>query len=74
TGGNNKATADQLYIHVNTLYYRINKIEQILNIDLAKMNARVELYTAIKVWDTLQVLNGKEEIAAVQPVPMAMQA
>ena len=74
TGGNNKATADQLYIHVNTLYYRINKIEQILNIDLAKMNVRVELYTAIKVWDTLQVLNGKEEIAAVQPVPMAMQA
>jgi len=74
TGGNNKATADQLYIHVNTLYYRINKIEQILDIDLAKMNARVELYTAIKVWDTLQVLNGKEEITAVQPVPLAMQA
>jgi hypothetical protein len=74
TGGNNKATADQLYIHVNTLYYRINKIEQILNIDLARMNARVELYTAIKVWDTLQVLNGKERIAAVQPVALAMQA
>lgn len=74
TGGNNKSTADQLYIHVNTLYYRINKIEQILNIDLAKMNVRVELYTAIKVWDTLQILTGKEEIAAVQPVPMAMQA
>lgn len=57
---NIKATADSLFIHVNTLYYRINKIEQILEIDLAKMDTRVELHTAIKVWDTLQILEGKK--------------
>jgi hypothetical protein len=74
TGGNNKATADQLFIHVNTLYYRINKIEQILNLDLSTMNVRVELYTAIKVWDTLQVLNEKEKIKDIQPLTLAMQA
>lgn len=51
--GNIKATADNLYIHVNTLYYRISRIEQILKIDLSKMETRVELYAAIKVWDTI---------------------
>ncbi|MGR6835993.1 PucR family transcriptional regulator [Syntrophomonas erecta] len=51
---NIKSTADSLFIHVNTLYYRMNKIEQILNVDLSQMETRVELYTAIKVWDTLK--------------------
>ncbi len=72
---NNKATADQLFIHVNTLYYRINKIEQILDVDLSKMHARAELYSAIKVWDTLQILNDKEQMAAIVPTSIiAMQA
>jgi hypothetical protein len=66
---NIKATADRLFIHVNTLYYRINKIEQILNIDLAKMETRVELYTAIKVWDTLQILNGAKDSLTTPLVP-----
>lgn len=72
---NIKATADRLFIHVNTLYYRINKIEQILNVDLGKMDTRVELYTAIKVWDTLQILNGSHQICtAAQERALAMQA
>ena len=61
--GNIKATADSLFIHVNTLYYRINKIEQILSTDLSKMDTRVELHTAIKVWDTLQILDGADKAA-----------
>ena len=52
-----KSTADRLFIHINTLYYRVNKIEQLLNIDLSAMNTRVNIYIAIKVWDTLK-LNG----------------
>lgn len=57
SGFSMKSTADSLHIHVNTLYYRINKIEQLLGIDLSKMSTQVELYIAIKVWDTLK-LNG----------------
>ena len=56
--GNIKATSDSLFIHVNTLYYRINRIEQILDRDLSQMDTRVELHTAIKIWDTLQILYG----------------
>lgn len=57
SGVNMKATADSLFIHVNTLYYRVNKIEQILEVDLSRMDARVDLYTAVKVYQTL-VSNG----------------
>jgi hypothetical protein len=72
---NIKATADSLIIHVNTLYYRMNRIEQILEIDLAKMATRVELYTAIKVWDTLQILNRNEQVwSKDQNFDMALQA
>lgn len=52
TGFSMKTTAEILHIHVNTLYYRINKIKQLLNIDFSQMNNQVELYIAIKVWDT----------------------
>lgn len=48
-----KATANSLFVHINTLYYRINKIQDLLNIDLSKMETRVNLYLAIKIWDTL---------------------
>ncbi len=57
---NFKETADKLFVHINTLYYRINKIEEILGLDLSQMLTRVNLYTAIKVWDTLDI-NGFED-------------
>lgn len=56
SGLNWKVTADSMFIHVNTLRYRVAKIEQLLDADLSSMNDRVNLYTAIKVWDTLKVL------------------
>jgi DNA-binding PucR family transcriptional regulator len=52
---NTRATADNMFVHVNTVHYRIGKIEQLLDIDLSAMSTRVELYTAVKVWDTLEV-------------------
>ncbi|NPV91352.1 MAG: hypothetical protein HPY50_11345 [Firmicutes bacterium] len=55
-GVNWKATADDLFIHVNTLYYRISKIEELLNIDFSDMDTRTNLFTAIKVWDILNLI------------------
>lgn len=54
---NMKSTADSLFIHVNTLYYRVNKIQELLNIDFSDMDTRVNLFIAIKVWDTMQANN-----------------
>jgi len=52
---NMKSTADSLFIHVNTLYYRVNKIEELLEIDFNNMDSRVNLFIAVKVWDTLTI-------------------
>lgn len=51
-----KSTADRLFIHINTLYYRVNKIRELLNADLSRMDTRVTLYTAVKVWDTFNLI------------------
>jgi len=50
---NLKLTADKLSIHVNTVDYRIKKVEELLNVDFSTIETRVNLYIAIKVWDTL---------------------
>ncbi len=51
-----KATAHSLFIHINTLYYRVNKIQELLELDLSRMDTRVNLYTAVKIWDTLNLI------------------
>lgn len=52
---NLKETAKNLFIHVNTLYYRITRIEQILRVDLSLMSTRVNLFTVLKSWALLQM-------------------
>jgi len=44
-----KLTAEALFIHVNTLRYRIRKIEEILRIDLSKLENVVNLFVALKI-------------------------
>lgn len=51
---NYKAAAKALFIHINTLYYRKNKIEELLGINLSQMNNMVNLYIALKLWDLFQ--------------------
>ncbi|TGE39336.1 hypothetical protein E4K67_07840 [Desulfosporosinus fructosivorans] len=52
---NLKETAKNLFIHVNTLYYRINRIEQLLRVDLSLMSTRVNLFTVFKSWALLHM-------------------
>lgn len=39
-------TADKMFVHRNTIVYKINKIEELLDRDLSDMEVRVELYLA----------------------------
>lgn len=55
-----KNSADALFVHINTLYYRVEKIENLLQVKLSQMDTRVNLFTAIKVWDTLKFLEGSD--------------
>lgn len=49
----NKAkSASDLCIHINTLNYRLSKIQKILNIDFENMEACTMLYLALKIVET----------------------
>jgi DNA-binding PucR family transcriptional regulator len=44
-----------LVVHVNTVGYRLSKIQAILGQDLRKSEVRLELQLALDVWDILRV-------------------
>ena len=53
-GGSVKAVAQDLYVHRNTVTYRIKKIERILDCDLSQFSVREELSLAFHVRDVLR--------------------
>lgn len=46
--GSGAAVADRLHIHRNTLGYRLERIQQLLDLDLSDPRCRVNLYVALK--------------------------
>jgi DNA-binding PucR family transcriptional regulator len=46
---NMQITGDYLFLHKNTVKYRINKIKQLLGYDISKMPEAYELYTAVAI-------------------------
>ncbi len=56
-GENLKVTAEKMYIHINTLKYRINKIRDILGCDLTDTTTRFRLRMAITIY---RYLNGSK--------------
>lgn len=42
------AAAGKLHVHVNTLRYRVGRVEELLGIDLAEFEARVDLFLALQ--------------------------
>ena len=63
---NYKAAAEKLYVHVNTVRYRCEKIEQLLGIDLRDPDQIFRLYVAVRVGDVLkglmQVLDKEKKV------------
>ena len=54
-GENLTVTAEKLYIHINTLKYRMNRIKEILDIDDFAMENKTSLFIALKI---MHLLNG----------------
>lgn len=46
--GSVRETAAKLFVHRNTVTYKLNKVESILGVSLADFETRVELYLALK--------------------------
>ncbi len=41
-------TAESLYLHVNTVRYRIERVEQLTGRDLSQLEDRVDVFLALK--------------------------
>lgn len=51
--GSVKETADELFVHRNTINYKLNKIAELLDIDLSSLNARLQLSVGFMILDML---------------------
>ena len=51
--GSVKETADELFVHRNTINYKLNKISEILDIDLSQLNNRLQLSIGFMLEDML---------------------
>lgn len=47
--GKVNVTAQRLHVHINTLSYRLRRIEEIMRVDLENMNQRAALYLELKM-------------------------
>ena len=53
-GGSYDATAGALIIHRSTLRYRLSRIREILHVDLAAVDTRLNLHVATRAWQVLE--------------------
>lgn len=53
-GGSKKEAAEQLYIVRQTLYHRLEKIEQLIGKDYMESNRRISIETAIKAYELIK--------------------
>ena len=51
--GSVKDTADELFVHRNTINYKLNKIEELLGVEMSSTQARTELTLALALQDIL---------------------
>lgn len=49
-GGRMKEAADSLFVHRNTLTYRLERIEELIGLDLREANHQINLYVALKTY------------------------
>ena len=61
TGLNWKAAASACGVHVNTIYYRVERMEKLLQKKLRRAEDRFELFTALRVWEVLKKLGVIED-------------
>ena len=59
-GGNYDATAGALYVHRNTLRYRLRRLREISGLDLNDPDTRFNLQLATRAWTTLRALRHRE--------------
>ncbi|CAA7600087.1 GAF domain protein [Acididesulfobacillus acetoxydans] len=60
-------TSQAMFIHTNTLKYRLKKIQEVIQADLTKTTDRVNLYFACKLFRIMKAKDQPEFTALLQP-------
>lgn len=63
-----KQTAAEMFVHVNTLRYRYEKIQQVLGCEVAGMELRTNLFAAVRAGEIIRALNGESRQVTITPV------
>ncbi|MNY77124.1 Purine catabolism regulatory protein [compost metagenome] len=56
-GSNTKRVAEELFVHRNSVLYRLERINEILHIDLNDAEIRLRLNLALRFWKMKSVIN-----------------
>jgi sugar diacid utilization regulator len=67
-GCNYDLTAEGLHIHRSTFKYRLQRIRELLGVDMTNGEVRFQLQFATKIWQTLQVI-GPEAVTRTSSSP-----
>lgn len=59
-GGNTKRVGEELFIHRNSVLYRLERIREILNIDLNEAETRFRLDLVMRAWKMKRAVGGKD--------------
>ena len=51
--GSVKETADELFVHRNTINYKLNKASELLDMDLSSLNNRLQISVGFMLQDML---------------------
>ena len=52
--GSVNKTADEMFVHRNTINYKINKIEEICDVDLSTLNVRINFSVGLMLMDIIK--------------------
>ena len=53
TNGSLNDTANQMYVHRNTINYKLKKIEEILDVDLSSLDFRIHVTLGLYLLDLM---------------------
>jgi sugar diacid utilization regulator len=65
-GGNRRRTAERCHVHQSTIRYRLRRIRELLDCDLADADVRFDLMLSLKVFELLQTVEPETPGRALQ--------